>query len=66
MIMIMIMILIIITIIKTTTTIIIIIVINNFLNKFSGGMSGRVFNTSNSGSGDLGFKPPPSRCFLRQ
>ena len=65
--MIMIMILIIITIIKTTTAIIIIIiVINNFLNKFSGGMSGRVFNTSNSGSGDLGFKPRPSRCFLRQ
>ena len=58
MIMIMIMILIIITIIKTTTIIIIIIiVINNFLNKVSGGMSGRVFNTSNSGSGDLGFKP---------
>ena len=58
MIMIMIMILIIITIIKTTTIIIIIIIeINNFLNKVSGGMSGRVFNTSNSGSGDLGFKP---------
>ena len=66
MIMIVILILIIITIIKTTTTIIIIIVINNFLNKFSGGMSGRVFNLSNSGSGDLGFKPRPSRCFLRQ
>ena len=60
----MIMILIIITIIKTTT--IIIIIINNFLNKFSGGMSGRVVNTSNSGSEDLGFKPRPSRCFLRQ
>ena len=57
----MIMILIIITIIITTT-----IIIGNFLNKFSGGMSDRVVNTSNSGSGGLGFKPRPSRCFLRQ
>ena len=57
----MILILIIITIIKT---IIIIIIINNFLNKFSGGMSGRVVNTSNSGSEDLGFKPRPLRCFF--
>ena len=62
--MIIIIILIIITkiIITTTTT----IIINNFLNKFSRGMSGRVVITSNSGSGDLGFKPRPSCCFLRQ
>ena len=26
----------------------------------------RAVNTSNSGSGGLGFKPRPSRCFLRQ
>ena len=27
---------------------------------------GRAVNTSNSGSGDLGFKPRSSRCFLKQ
>ena len=27
---------------------------------------GRVVNTSNTGSGGPGFKPRPSRCFLRQ
>ena len=32
----------------------------------SGGVRGRVVNTSNSGSGGPGFKPRPSRCFLRQ
>ena len=31
-----------------------------------GGVCGRVVNTSNSGSGGPGFKPLPSRCFLRQ
>ena len=31
-----------------------------------GGVCGRVFNTLNSRSGGLGFKPCPSRCFLRQ
>ena len=53
-------------IIATTTTTTTIIIINNFLHKFSGGMTGRVVNTSNSRSGDLGFKRRPSRCFLRQ
>ena len=64
--MIMIIILIIITKIIITTTTTTTTIINNFLNKFSRGMSGRVVITSNSGSGDLGFKPRPSRCFLRQ
>ena len=31
-----------------------------------GGVCGRVVNTSNSGSGGLGFKPHPLCCFLRQ
>ena len=58
----------IITIITTTTVIIIIIIIiiNNFLNKFSGGVSGRVVNTLNSGSGGPGFKPCTLHCFFRQ
>ena len=30
------------------------------------GVCGRAVNTSNSGSGGLGFKPHRSRCFLRQ
>ena len=32
----------------------------------AGGVCGRVVNTSNSRSGGPGFKPRPSRCFLRQ
>ena len=32
----------------------------------SGGVCGWAVNTSNSGSGGQGFKPRPSRCFLRQ
>ena len=32
----------------------------------SGGVGGRVVNTSNSGSEGLVLKPRPSRCFLRQ
>ena len=31
-----------------------------------GGMCAQAVNTSNSGSGGPGFKPRPSRCFLRQ
>ena len=31
-----------------------------------GGGCGRAVNTSTSGSGGPGFKPRPSRCFLRQ
>ena len=31
-----------------------------------GGVCGRAVNTSNFRSGGLGFKPRPSRCFLRQ
>ena len=31
-----------------------------------GGVCGRAVNTSNSGSGGLGFRPRPSRCFPRQ
>ena len=31
-----------------------------------GGVCGRAVNTSNSGLGGPGFKPRPSRCFLRQ
>ena len=38
----------------------------NALTKICGGMCGWPVNTSNSGSGGLGFKPRPSRCFLRQ
>ena len=32
----------------------------------SGGVCGRVVNTSNSGSGGPGFKPGHSHCFLKQ
>ena len=38
----------------------------NALTKICGGMCGWAVNTSNSRSGGLGFKPHPSRCFLRQ
>ena len=31
-----------------------------------GVVCSQVVNTSNSGSGGSGFKPRPSRCFLRQ
>ena len=31
-----------------------------------GGVCGQVVNTSNSGSGGSGYKPPPSRCSLRR
>ena len=33
---------------------------------FCGGVCWRAVYTSNSGFGGLGFKPYPSRCFLRQ
>ena len=36
------------------------------LFKKSGGVCGRVVNTSNCGSGGQEFKPRLSRCFLRQ
>ena len=31
-----------------------------------GDVCGQLVNTLTSGSGGLGFKPGPSRCFLRQ
>ena len=40
--------------------------LSGIVSTYLGGVCGLAVNTSNSGSGGPGFKPRPSRCFLRQ